>query len=287
MTEARIGIIGGSGVYNLEGVDYHDEVDLWTPYGSPSDHLRLGNYEGRELVFLPRHGCTHKYNPTNVPYAANIYAMKKMGVEWIISVNAVGSLQLEMKPLEFVVPDQIIDRTRNRESSFFHPIAVHVGFADPFCSPLRDVLIESCRECQIPVHEKGVYVCMEGPAFSTRAESKLYRSWGADLIGMTALPEAKLAREAEICYSIVAAVTDYDCWHEEDVEIEMVLNNLKKNSENLKQLIKTAIPKIPRSRDENTCQCVNALQNAVLTQPDDFPKERREAFHFFVQKYWK
>ncbi len=285
MTEPRIGIIGGSGVYELDGVEYHDEVDLWTPYGSPSDHLRLGRYEGRELVFLPRHGRTHKFNPTHVPYAANIYAMKKLGVEWIISVNAVGSLQFEMKPLDFVIPDQLIDRTWHRIGTFFDPIAVHVGFADPFCSPLRNVLIESCRESDITVHEKGTYVCMEGPAFSTRAESNLYRTWGADLIGMTAIPEAKLAREAEICYGIVAAVTDYDCWHEEDVEVDMILDNLKKNSANLKRLIKTAIPKIPKTRDSSSCACVNALQFAVLSKPEDFPKDRREAFEFFIAKY--
>ena len=195
MTERRIGIIGGSGVYDLEGVNYHDEVDLWTPYGSPSDHIRLGRYADRELAFLPRHGRKHTLNPTNVPYAANIYAMKKLGVEWLISINAVGSLQLEKKPLDFVFPDQLIDRTKNRVNTFFDPIAVHTAFADPFCNPLRQALIEAARECEITLHEKGTYVCMEGPLFSTRAESHLYRSWNADLIGMTALPEVKLARE--------------------------------------------------------------------------------------------
>ncbi|MEW6234649.1 MAG: S-methyl-5'-thioadenosine phosphorylase [Candidatus Omnitrophota bacterium] len=285
MTQARIGIIGGSGVYNLEGVEYHDEVDLWTPYGSPSDHIRLGRYQGRELAFLPRHGRAHKYNPSNVPYQANIYAMKKLGVEWIVAVNAAGSLKLEMKPLDFVVPDQLIDRTRRRVSTFFDPVAVHVGFADPFCAVLRKLLIEAIRAVGVMVHEKGTYVCMEGPAFSTRAESNLYRQWGADLIGMTALPEAKLAREAEICYAIVAAVTDYDCWHEEDVDIDMVLQNLTKNAENLKRLILHVIPRIPLARDEKTCEAVNALKTAVLTRREDFPKERREAFEFLLQKY--
>ncbi|MBN2329651.1 MAG: S-methyl-5'-thioadenosine phosphorylase [Candidatus Omnitrophica bacterium] len=282
--KARIGIIGGSGIYDLEGIEYHDEIDLWTPYGSPSDHIRLGRYEGRELAFLPRHGRTHKYNPTQVPYQANIYAMKKLGVEWIIAVNAVGSLQLDMKPLDFVVPDQVIDRTKHRPNTFFDPIAVHVAFADPFCPSMRNLLIESARESEVTVHPSGTYVCMEGPLFSTRAESNLYRSWGAHLIGMTALPEAKLAREAQICYSIVAAVTDYDCWHEQDVEIDMVLEYLKKNAENLKRLIKTAIPKIPETREMNPCGCCNALQNAVLTQPHDFPKDRREAFEFLTGK---
>jgi len=285
MTQARIGIIGGSGVYSLEGVEYHDEVDLWTPYGSPSDHIRLGRYQGRELAFLPRHGRTHKYNPTNVPYQANIYAMKKLGVEWIIAVNAVGSLKLEMKPLDFVVPDQLIDRTRRRASTFFDPVAVHIGFADPFCAVLRKLLIDAIRAVGVTVHEKGTYVCMEGPAFSTRAESNLYRSWGADLIGMTALPEAKLAREAEICYAIVAAVTDYDCWHEENVDIDMIIQNLTKNAENLKRLILQVIPKIPQTRDEKACEAVNALKTAVLTRREDFPKERREAFEFLLGKY--
>ncbi len=285
MVEARIGIIGGSGVYNLEGVDYHDEVDLWTPYGSPSDIIRLGRYDGRELAFLPRHGRTHRLNPGNVPYQANIYAMKKLGVEWIIAVNACGSLKLEMKPLDFVVPNQLIDRTKHRSNTFFDPIAVHVGFADPFCDPLRKMLIEAVQECGINVHGIGTYVCMEGPLFSTRAESELYRSWNADIIGMTALPEAKLAREAEICYSIVAAVTDYDCWHEEDVTVEMVIQNLTKNAENLKKLIKAVVPKIPESRNASTCPCCNALENAVLTKHDDFPEDKREAFELFLEKY--
>ncbi|MGC9329196.1 MAG: S-methyl-5'-thioadenosine phosphorylase [Candidatus Hinthialibacter sp.] len=282
MVKARIGIIGGSGVYDLEGIEYHDEIDLWTPYGSPSDHIRLGRYEGRELAFLPRHGRTHKYNPTQVPYQANIYAMKKVGVEWIIAVNAVGSLQNNINPLDFVIPDQVIDRTKHRPNTFFDPIAVHVSFADPFCPSLRNLLIESARECNVTVHPAGTYVCMEGPLFSTRAESNLYRSWGAHLIGMTALPEAKLAREAQICYAIVAAVTDYDCWHEQDVEIEMVIEYLKKNAENLKQLIKTAVPKIPETRRAGDCGCCNALQNAVLTQPQDFPEDQKEAFEFLL-----
>lgn len=284
MSQARIGIIGGSGVYNLDGVEYHDEVDLWTPYGSPSDHIRLGRYKGKELAFLPRHGQSHKFNPSNVPYHANIYAMKKLGVEWIIAVNAVGSLTLEMKPLDFVVPDQLIDRTRFRKGTFFDPIAVHVSFAEPFCNDLRALLIESIQECNITTHPKGTYVCMEGPAFSTRAESEMYRNWGAHLIGMTALPEAKLAREAEICYASVAAVTDYDCWHEEDVDVKMVIQNLTQNAENLKRIILQTIPKIPDQREES-CEIASALKNAVLTKPEDFPKEKREAFEFLLQKY--
>lgn len=286
MVEARIGVIGGSGVYHLEGVDYHDEVDLWTPFGSPSDHIRLGTFAGENIAFLPRHGRTHKFNPTNVPYEANIYAMKKLGVEWIIAVNAVGSLHINYAPLHFAVPDQIIDRTRHRVGSFFDPIAVHVAFADPFSEPLRKILIEAAKEIEVTIHEKGTYVCMEGPAFSTRAESNLYRSWGAEIIGMTAIPEAKLAREAEISYAIVAAVTDYDCWHEEDVDVAMVLENLGKNADNLKALIKNVIPKIPKERDPS-CPAVNALQTAVVTKPEDFPKDKKEGFLFLIEKYLK
>ncbi len=285
MTEQRIGIIGGSGVYDLEGIDYYDEIGIDTPYGSPSDRIRLGHYNGRELAFLPRHGRSHQINPTHVPYQANIYAMKKLGVEWIIAVNACGSLQKEMKPLDFVIPDQIIDRTKSRVNTLFDPIAVHVGFADPFCNPLRGLVTKAAHDCGVTVHPQGTYVCMEGPLFSTRAESNLYRSWGAHLIGMTALPEAKLAREAEICYAIVAAVTDYDCWHEDEVDIDMIIQNLTKNSGNLKELIKNVIPTIPETRSVEACPCVNALQNAVLTRPENFPENRQEAFQFLMKKY--
>jgi 5'-methylthioadenosine phosphorylase len=282
----RIGIIGGSGVYDLDGVEYHDEIDLWTPFGSPSDNIRLGQFQGRDLAFLPRHGRKHTLHPSCVPYQANIYAMKKLGVEWLISVNAVGSLKLEMKPLDFAVPDQLIDRTRNRVCTFFDPIAVHVAFADPFCQCLRENLIQAGKKCDVTIHEKGTYVCMEGPAFSTRAESNLYRAWGADMIGMTALPEAKLAREAEICYGIVAAMTDYDCWHEEDVDVEMIIKNLHHNAANLKQLIKNVIPMIPPNREKSTCACAYALQTAVLTQQSDFPIEKRDIYEFLLKKYY-
>lgn len=285
MTERRIGIIGGSGVYHLEGIEYHEELDIWTPYGSPSDHIRLARFEGRELAFLPRHGRNHKLNPTHVPYQANIYALKKIGVEWILAVNAVGSLHIDMKPLDFVIPDQLIDRTKHRPNTFFDPIAVHVAFADPFCPTMRKLLISAADEIGVTVHSAGTYVCMEGPLFSTRAESNLYRGWGAHLIGMTALPEAKLAREAEICYGIVAAVTDYDCWHETDVEIEMVIEYLTKNAENLKKLIKNVIPTIPESREASACSCPSALKNAILTRAEDYPKERVEAFEFLTAKY--
>ncbi len=281
---ARIGIIGGSGVYQFEGVEYHDEVAVNTPYGSPSDAIRLGTFADRELAFLPRHGRTHSFNPTNVPFAANIYAMKKLDVEWIIALNAVGSLAIEMEPMHLVIPDQLIDRTKSRINSLFDPIAVHVGFADPFCNDLRSILIQAAKDCQITMHEKGTYVCMEGPLFSTKAESHLYRSWGAHLIGMTALPEAKLAREAEICYATVASVTDYDCWHEEIVDIQTVIEYLTKNAENVKKVVKQAIQSIPASRPTEH-PCAIALKDAVLTRPEDFPKEKRKAFEFLLKKY--
>lgn len=284
MTE-RIGIIGGSGVYNLEGIEYYDEVAVDTPFGEPSDKIRLGRFEGRELAFLPRHGRTHRYNPTNVPYAANIYALKTLDVEWIISINACGSLKLEVKPLDFVIPDQVIDRSKHRSSTFFHPAACHISFADPFCDPLRKVLIDATKETGVECHETGTYLCMEGPAFSTRAESELHRSMGASLIGMTAMPEAKFAREAEICYAMVAMSTDYDCWHEEEVDVEMVIANLHKNSDNVKTLIKNAIPKIPVTRENNKCNCSTALKNAVMTQPEDWPGDKKEAFTFLTKKY--
>ncbi|HOE11343.1 MAG TPA: S-methyl-5'-thioadenosine phosphorylase [bacterium] len=282
---ARIGVIGGSGVYDFEGVEYREEVCPDTPYGKPSDSIRLGTCGGRELAFLPRHGRTHRLNPSNVPYAANIYALKTLGVEWIIALNAVGSLRMEMAPLHLVIPDQLIDRTRSRVNTLFDPIAVHVGFADPFCNSLRQVLIRAAKECDLTVHEKGTYICMEGPLFSTRAESHLYRSWGAHLIGMTALPEAKLAREAEICYAIIASVTDYDCWHEEEetVDIQMVIRNLLKNAENVKKVVLKAIPYIPQSRDGDPC--ASALATAVISKPQDFPPDKREAFEFLTKKY--
>ena len=280
---ARVGVIGGSGVYHFENVEYYDEVELDTPYGKPSDAIRLGTLAGRDLAFLPRHGRTHRYNPSHVPFAANIYAFKKLEVEWVIALNAVGSLKAQMQPLDLVFPDQIIDRTRSRMNTFFDPIAVHVGFAEPFCENLRRILIQSAEECGLVIHKNGTYVCMEGPLFSTKAESHLYRSWGADLIGMTVLPEAKLAREAEMCYAAIASVTDYDCWHEEIVDIQMVIQNLTKNAENVKKVVQRAIPNIPVSRKGDPC--ASALANALISKREDFPPERREAFEFLLKKY--
>ncbi len=282
MSAGRIGVIGGSGVYDFEGIDYFDEVAAETPFGQPSDVLRLGRYQDRELVFLPRHGRGHRFNPTNVPYKANIYAMKQLGVDWIIALNAVGSLREEMKPLDFVVPDQIIDRTRHRPGTFFDPIAVHVSFADPYCETLRKILIESVQETGVTIHEKGTYVCMEGPLFSTRAESHMYRSWGGDLIGMTTVPEAKLAMEAEMAYATVAAVTDYDCWHvSDDVDIQMVIEFLGKNAVNLKKVVMAAVSKIPKEPTDDLC--FSALRYAVLTQREHVPESLLEAYDFLTK----
>ncbi|MDP2952445.1 MAG: S-methyl-5'-thioadenosine phosphorylase, partial [Chloroflexota bacterium] len=241
MAHARIGVIGGSGLYEMEGLADIEEARVKTPFGDPSDTIVVGTLEGTRVAFLPRHGRGHRISPTRLPARANIYALKSLGVEWVISVSAVGSLKEEIRPLDLVVPDQLIDRTRSRVNSFFEdgPV-VHVGFADPFCPVLSRSLYEAAREAGARVHRGGTYVVMEGPLFSTRAESDLYRSWGASVIGMTALPEAKLAREAEICYATLACATDYDCWREghESVTIEMVIANLTQNVATAKQILR-------------------------------------------------
>ena len=206
-----------------------------------------------------------------------------LNVEWVIALNAVGSLQIEMEPLHLVIPDQLIDRTKSRVNTLFDPIAVHVSFADPFCDSLRQILVRAARECDLTIHDHGTYVCMEGPLFSTKAESNLYRSWGAHLIGMTTLPESKLAREAEMCYATIASVTDYDCWHEDIVDIQTVIEYLMKNAENVKRVVEQAIRHIPESREGDPC--ASALAHAVLTKPQDFPPEKREAFEFLMKKY--
>lgn len=282
MSAGRIGVIGGSGVYGFDGIEYFDEVAMKTPFGETSAPIHLGKYAEREVAFLPRHGLHHNINPTHVPYQANIYAMKKLQVDWIIALNAVGSLREELRPLDLVVPDQLIDRTRARPRSFFDPIAVHVSFADPYCETLRQILIKCVREINVNVHDRGTYVCMEGPLFSTRAESNMYRSWGGDLIGMTALPEAKLAMEAEIGYATLAAVTDYDCWREaDDVDIQMVLDNLHKNAATMKQVVLAAITKIPLNPTSDSC--FTALRYAVLTQRAQVPESLREVYDFLTQ----
>jgi len=263
----KIGIIGGSGIYKMGIIDDTEEIDVTTPFGKPSDKITLGKISGVEVVFLPRHGKGHAIPPHMVNYRANVFAMKECGVEYLISTGAVGSLKKELKPCDFVIADQLIDRTAKRKTTFFEDgIVAHISFADPFCKTLSDLAYNTIKKEGVDVH-RGTYICMEGPQFSTRAESNLYRSWDVDVIGMTLAPEAKLAREAEMCLCGILTVTDYDCWYEVegDVSILSVLENLKKNNKNLANIIKKLIPKI---KFERTCKCYNALENAVITSPE-------------------
>jgi len=285
VAEAKLGVIGGSGLYQMEGLTDVEEVSVNTPFGQPSDAITLGTLEGERLAFLPRHGRGHQISPTYLPVRANIYALKSLGVEWIVSVSAVGSLKEEIKPLDLVIPDQVIDRTRSRVNSFFVArLAVHAAFADPYCSVLSTILHEAALEVGARVHRGGTYVAIEGPLFSTRAESELYRSWGADIIGMTALPEAKLAREAEICYATLAFVTDYDCWHEghESVTIDMVIDNLRRNVDTAKKILRLAARAIPSKRD---CACATALENAIVTAPDKVSPQLKKELALLIGKY--
>ncbi|MBI2853577.1 MAG: S-methyl-5'-thioadenosine phosphorylase [Chloroflexi bacterium] len=285
MHQATVGIIGGSGLYKIEGLTDVEEVRPETPFGMPSDEIVLGTLEGVRVAFLPRHGRGHRISPSELPSRANIFALKSLGVQWIVAVSAVGSLQEKFKPLDIVVPDQLIDRTKGRPSTFFgNGLVVHVSFADPFCPDLSKVLYDSAREAGVTAHKGATWVIMEGPQFSTRAESNLHRSWGADLIGMTALPEAKLAKEAEICYASLACVTDYDCWQQscEAVTTEMILSNLQKNVENAKHIIKLAIPRIPGTRG---CDCANSLKNSIATDPSRIPAELKRKMELLIGKY--
>jgi 5'-methylthioadenosine phosphorylase len=261
------------------------EVKPKTPFGEPSDSIIVGTLDGTEIAFLPRHGRGHFVSPSEIPARANIYALKSLGVEWIISVSAVGSLKESIHPLDLVVPDQIIDRTKSRVNSFFTGgIVAHVGFARPFCPCLSDILYKTALEEGAKVHPEGTYIIMEGPLFSTKAESNLYRSWGASIIGMTALPEAKLAREAEICYATLGCVTDYDVWHEteEEVTIEIAVGNLKRSADMSKRIIRRAARYIPDKRD---CQCASALQNAILTDPKLIPLKTKKDLALLIGKY--
>lgn len=281
--QADIAIIGGSGVYDTTMLDNVREVEIDTPFGKPSDAITIGSFGETNVAFLPRHGKGHRISPSKLNSRANILALKKLGVKRIISASAVGSLKLEHKPLDIVIPDQIFDRTRMRESTFFEDgLVVHIGFADPFCPQMSSLLADITEELGYSVHKKGTYVCMEGPQFSTRAESRVYQNLGFDIIGMTALPEAKLAREAEICYSMIATVTDYDVWHEEDVNIETVIANAMKNEEAVRNIIKEAIPRISLERN---CICANALSGAIITAPEKIPVETRRKLNDLIGKY--
>ena len=290
MTTARIGIIGGSGLYQMPELKEVEEVSVDTPFGRPSDSFIVGTLEGERVAFLPRHGRGHRLLPTELPFRANIYALKLLGVERILSASAVGSLQERYAPLDMVIPEQFFDRTRARarESTFFGDgIVAHITFAHPVCAHLGDVLEESCRAAEVNVHRGGTYLCMEGPAFSTKAESNVYRQWGMDVIGMTNLQEAKLAREAEICYATLALVTDYDCWHEghDAVSVEAVVEYLNKNVRNAQVIMREAVGRLARA--ERACACGSALKNAIFTPPDLWPEPTTKRLEAIIKKYQK
>ena len=287
MPEAKIGVIGGSGLYEIAGMTSIEEVKIKTPFGEPSDAIIIGELEGKRLAFLPRHGRGHCISPSEIPSRANIYALKSLGVEWIISVNAVGSLKEGIRPLDIVIPDQLIDRTKSRVNSFFGDgLVAHVTFAEPFCPILSNILYQAALDVGANVHQEGTYIVMEGPLFSTKAESNLYRSWGASIIGMTALPEAKLAREAEICYATLACITDYDTWHEteDSVTIEMALANLLRNADTAKKIIGLVAARMPEERE---CGCGEALKNAIITAPEKIPERMKKDLDLLIGKYIK
>jgi 5'-methylthioadenosine phosphorylase len=286
LQQAEIGIIGGSGLYSMPGLTNPHQVEVTTPFGDPSDVFIAGELEGRQVVFLARHGRGHRLLPSELNFRANIFAMKKLGVERIISISAVGSLKLEHKPTEFVVPDQFIDRTTLRHATFFgEGIVGHVAFGDRVCATVSKAIERGAQSTGVVVKSGGVYVCMEGPQFSTRAESNLYRSWGADIIGMTNLQEAKLAREAEICYATMAMVTDYDCWHQDHdaVSVEQVVAVLHQNSANAARAVRAAVAAMPRER---ACACTTALKFAILTSPEAFPAATRNKLDLLLGKYF-
>ena len=285
MENVRIGIIGGSGLYDMAEVTDRTEVALTTPFGDPSGPYVVGTLRGQRVAFLARHGAGHRLLPGELNFRANIFGLKQLGVEFILSASAVGSLKEELKPLDIVIPDQFIDRTMGRISTFFgQGLAAHVGFAHPFCARLSDVAHASGQAAGATVHKGGTYVCMEGPQFSTLAESRLYRSWGADIIGMTNLQEAKLAREAEICYTTIALVTDYDCWHpdHDHVTVEMIIGNLTQNAKMAQQVIAEAVGRLPFER---TCECASALKYAIITRPEAIPADIKRELAPLVGKY--
>lgn len=285
MHEAEIGIIGGSGLYDMEGLEDIETVSVVTPFGEPSDSIVVGTLYGRRLAFLPRHGRGHRVLPSEINYRANIMAMKSLGVGRIISVSAVGSMKESIEPGHIVVPDQFFDHTKKRKSTFFgEGVVAHVGFADPVCHELSETLYEAGVRTGATMHRGGTYICMEGPQFSTRAESRIYRSWGVDVIGMTNVTEAKLAREAEICYATLALATDYDCWHEteEDVSVEAVIATLNRNVETAKSIIKDAVPRIPATR---ACPCAEALKFGIMTPGNMIPDDAKKRLDLLIGRY--
>jgi 5'-methylthioadenosine phosphorylase len=283
--KAQIGIIGGSGLYSMPGFEAEEEIAVESPWGMPSDSYIVGQLAGKHVAFLARHGRGHRLSPSELNYRANIWGFKTLGVERILSLSAVGSLKEEHRPLEFVIPDQFFDRTRGRVSTFFgEGIVAHIGFGDPVCPQLTEVAAEACRAAGVAARRGGTYLCMEGPAFSTKAESNVYRSMGMDVIGMTNLQEAKLAREAEICYVTVAMVTDYDCWHPEhdSVTVSEIITNLTKNAENACKVVAAAVGAMPAER---TCKCGSALKHALITSPAAITPEARKRLELLVGKY--
>ncbi len=282
-----VGVIGGSGLYEIEGLEQVEEVVIETPFGAPSDAFITGLLDGVKMVFLPRHGRGHRFLPTEVNYRANIFGMKKMGVNQIISVSAVGSMKEHIVPGHIVIPDQFFDRTQGKRASTFfgQGIVGHVQFADPVCADLARILVTAARDVGATVHAGGTYICIEGPNFSTRAESHIYRSWGVDIIGMTNIPEARLAREAELCYATVALATDYDCWHEghDDVSVEAVLTIIRQNVATARAIIKAAVDQI--RLQETSCSCDKALEFAIMTDKSLIPEATRQALAPIIGKY--
>ncbi len=290
MTEAQIGVIGGSGLYKMDALKDIEEIEVDTPFGKPSDALIVGTLEGARVAFLPRHNRNHTLLPSELPFRANIYAMKQLGVEYIISASAVGSLKEEVKPLDMVIPNQFIDRTKNRVSTFFgEGIAAHIAFGEPICQNLANVLADAIDSLNLPdvsLHRGGTYVCMEGPAFSTKAESHLYRSWDATVIGMTNVPEAKLAREAEIAYATLALATDYDCWHpdHDSVTVDMVVATLQKNAVNAQKAIQETVRRLNENPPQSDAH--SALKYAIITPLDKAPAKTKEKLSLLLQKYF-
>jgi 5'-methylthioadenosine phosphorylase len=285
MPQARIGVIGGTGLYEIEGMTGIKELDISTPFGDPSDSITVGRLNGVGIAFLPRHGRGHRILPSDIPSRANIYALKTLGVERIIAINSCGSFKTEVAPGHLLIPDQLIDRTKSRPTTFFgEGVVAHISMAEPFCPELSATLLDCAREAGAQVQMGGTYVSMEGPAFSTAAESRLYKSWGADVIGMTIVPEANLAREAEICYASVCAVTDYDAWTDdrEAVTIDVILDYMKRNMIMAKQIIKLAVGKIPEKR---TCHCPSALKTAIVTAPAIMTLAQKRKFDLLIGKY--
>jgi len=283
--EIKIGIVGGSGLYQMAGLTEIEEIEVETPFGKPSDTYRIGTLEGKRVAFLARHNRNHTISPSELNFRANIYGFKKLGVEWILSASAVGSLKEEIRPLDIVLPDQFYDRTKTRISTFFNEgIVVHVSFAHPVCSQLADVIEQGAKDSGIQVKRGGTYVCMEGPQFSTIAESNTYRRNGADLIGMTNLQEAKLAREAEICYTTIALVTDYDCWHPDHdaVTVTTVIENLRKNNDNAQKILRASVKRLPVDR---TCKCGHALNHAIMTDLGKVPGTTLAKVELLLRKY--